>query len=107
MSRSCRHDTASAAATSVATANQSRRARGLRRRVEPRREHGEQRERAVGVVQLVGRALVVGEQQQPERDLGDDQRLREREQVRDPPPAPRRRASAINAAGRRREARPR
>ncbi len=31
---------------------------------------------------MVLRAVVVGEQQQPERDLADDQRLREREQLR-------------------------
>ena len=55
----------------------------LGRRVQPRREDAQQRERAVGVVQVVLRAVVVGEQQQPERDLADDQRLREREQLRD------------------------
>ena len=55
----------------------------LVRRVEPRREHGEQRERPVGVVELVGGAVVVGQQQQPEPDLRDEQGLREREQVRD------------------------
>ena len=52
-------------------------------RVEPRREHGEQRERAVEVVKPVRRAPVIGEQQQAEPDLGDEERLREREQVRD------------------------
>ena len=36
----------------------------LGRRVEPRREHREQRERPVRVVQVVGRAAVVGEEQQ-------------------------------------------
>ena len=55
----------------------------LGRRVQPGREHGEQRERPVGVVEVVGRAVMVGEEQQPERDLRDEQRLREGEQVRD------------------------
>ena len=32
---------------------------------------------------MVGRAAMVGEQQQAERDLRDDQGLREREQLRD------------------------
>ena len=52
-------------------------------RVEPRREHGGERQRAVEIVQPVRRAAVVGEQQQPEPDLGDEQRLGEREQMRD------------------------
>ncbi len=43
-------------------------------------------------MQLVSRPPVVGEQQEPEPDLGDEQGLRQREQVRDeaagaaPPP---------------------
>ena len=41
----------------------------LGRRVEPRREHREQRERPVGVVEVVRGAVVVGEEQQAERDL--------------------------------------
>ena len=52
-------------------------------RVEPGREHGEQRERPVEVVEPLGGAPVVGEEQQAEPDLRDEQRLGEREQVRD------------------------
>ena len=58
-----------------------------------------ERERAVGVVEVVGRPPVVREQQQAERDLGDEQRLCEREQVRDQ--APRRRGGASRRARRR------
>ena len=35
-------------------------------------------------MELVGGAVAAREQQQPERHLGDDDRLRERDQVRDP-----------------------
>ena len=56
------------------------------RRVQPRGEHGEERERAVQVVQVLRRALVLGEQEQTERDLGDEDGLCEREQVRDDRP---------------------
>ena len=54
-------------------------------RVEPGREDGEQRERPVEVVELVGRAMVAREEQQPEPDLRDEQRLGEREQVCEEP----------------------
>ena len=77
--------TARAAASSDVPANQSRR-RGPSAgayiqgaRIAPSDE------RAVDVVELLGRPPAVGEEQQPERDLGDEQRLREREQVRDQP----------------------
>ena len=42
-------------------------------------------ERPVEVVEPLRRAPVVGEEQEPEPDLGDEERLREREQVRDDP----------------------
>ena len=51
-------------------------------RVEPRHERHAERHRPVRVVQLVGGTPVVGEQQEPDRDLRDEQRLREREQMR-------------------------
>ena len=67
--------TASAAASPRCPRTRAAR-RGLRRGVEPRREHGTERERAVEVVGVLGRAAVVGEQQQPDPDLRDEQRLR-------------------------------
>src|SRR6476469_1866327 len=53
----------------------------LVRCIEPWREHREQREGAVRVVQMVVRAAVVGQEEQAEADLGDEQRLREGEQL--------------------------
>ena len=70
--------TASAPATRVAPANQPSRARRSAGAY-IHGERGEQRERPVGVVEPVRRAMVVGEQQQPEPDLRDEERLRERE----------------------------
>ena len=77
--------TASAPATRVAPANQASRRAPVGRRVEPGREHGEERQRPVEIVEAVRRAVVVGEEQQPEPDLRDEQRLGEREQVRHEP----------------------
>src|SRR6187401_1170335 len=57
--------------------------RAARGRVEPRRQHGAERERAVDVVEVVGGAAIVGEEQQPESHLRDEQRLSEREHVRE------------------------
>ena len=73
--------TESAAATSVATAEPEQPPARVVRRVQPRREDREQRERPVGVVQPVRRAVVAREQQEPEPDLRDEHCLREREQV--------------------------
>ena len=56
--------------------------RGHRRRVDPGREDGKQGEGAVERVELVGRRAPVGEQQEPQRHLGDDERLCERQDVR-------------------------
>ena len=67
------------------------RRRGSVGRVEPRREHGRERKRAVRVVELVGGAPVVREQQQTEPDLSDEQRLDEREQMAEDRAALRRR----------------
>ena len=53
-------------------------------RVHPGREDRRERERAVGVVEIVGGTAVVGEEQQAEADLGDEERLGEREQMREP-----------------------
>ena len=83
--------TASAAASKRRAREPEQALRPLRRRVQPRRQDRAERERAVDVVELVGGPPVVGEEQQPEPDLGDEQRLREREQVRDEPPRPARR----------------
>ena len=50
---------------------------------------------------MILRAAVVGEQQQAERDLGDDERLGEREQLRDercPRAAPARQNAAAEAS---------
>ena len=91
--------TASAPATRVAPANQASRAAAIGRRVEPGREHGEQRERAVEIVEPVRGAAVIGEQQQAEADLRDEERLREREQVRDE--APRLAPAVVREAGER------
>ncbi|MDX6467914.1 MAG: hypothetical protein QOI27_2954, partial [Gaiellaceae bacterium] len=59
------------------------------------------------VVQPVRRAMMLGEQQEPEPHLGDDQRLGEREHVRDDaaglPAAVVREAREHGAAPRRRE----
>jgi hypothetical protein len=55
-------------------------------RVEPGRENGEQREGPVEIVEPVRGAAVIGEQEQPEPDLRDEERLRERDQVRDEAP---------------------
>ena len=74
--------TASAPATPVVEANQSRRRGPDFRRVEPRRQRDRQRERPIGVVKLVGGTPIVGEEQQTDRDLRDEERLGEREQVR-------------------------
>ena len=66
-----------------------------------RREHGREREHvAVRVVQVVaGAAGVVGEEQEPDRDLRDEQRLGEREQLpRERRPASRRRAYTTTPA---------
>ena len=77
--------TASAPATNVAPVNQARRPRRSGGRVHPRREHREQRERPVQVVELVRRPMMAREKQEPEPDLRDEQRLREREQMRQKP----------------------
>src|SRR5262245_23276631 len=55
----------------------------LGRRVKPGGKRGEERERAVEVVEPVRCPVVVREEEEPEPDLGDEQSLREREQVRD------------------------
>ena len=62
----------------------------LRRRVEPGREHGEQRERPVGVVELLARPPVVGEKQQADADLRDEQRLARGSRGATAPRSPRR-----------------
>src|SRR5262249_8690040 len=57
-------------------------------RIEPGHERRSEGEGAVQVVQVVGRPLVVGEEQETEPDLSDEQGLREREQMgRDRPRA--------------------
>ena len=81
--------TARAAASSEVPANQSSRFGPAGGGVHPRRQDRAERQRPVDVVQVVGRAPVVREQQQPEPDLRDEQRLREREQVATSRPAPR------------------
>ena len=73
--------TPSAAATSAETANHSRRRAGIGRRIEPRREDDAERDRSVDVVELVGSPVVPGEQEQAERRLGDEQRLRKRQEM--------------------------
>src|SRR5262245_35484187 len=52
-----------------------------RRRVEPGRQGGKECKRPVRVVELVRRAPAVGEEQKPEPDLGDQERLPERKRV--------------------------
>ena len=51
-------------------------------RVEPRRERHRQCERPVEVVELLRRALVVGEEQEADPDLCNEERLRERQEAR-------------------------
>ena len=86
--RACSHDpvmkarTASAPATSVVHRKPEKPLRPTSRRVEPRDEDEPERECAVGVVELLRRAAPVGEEQQPDRRLSDQERLREDERVR-------------------------
>ena len=46
----------------------------------------EERERPVGVMELLARPPVVREEQQPEPNLGDEQRLAQRQDVREDAP---------------------
>ncbi len=55
----------------------------LRRGVEPRHEHGPQRERTVRIVEPVGSAAAVGEEQETDGGLCDEHGLREHEAMAD------------------------
>ena len=70
-----------AAATSAEHGEPEQAPPGVGRGVEPRREDDAERDAAVDVVQVVGGPVAAREQQQPERGLGDEQRLGQREQV--------------------------